>query len=95
MTNKIVAINDSAKNKKVEQTWSQTIRKGDVTKRVEVTCLDNGGYLVSINVYGHKGEGDKREYFDTTKRLYSETNPFDIEEEKDAVDVLLENLIKK
>lgn len=75
------------KKKKVE-TWSQSTKIGDVTKRLEVEKLANGGFLVVFNKYG---TDDKGKYVDKTVKTYSENNPLDVEE-ADALSSVFDNL---
>lgn len=83
--NKETAIDKSIKEEKVE-TWSNTIKKGNWTKRIDVEKLYNKGYLITLNIYG---EDKKGKYKDTTRKMYSETNPLE-EEVSDP----MENLFK-
>jgi len=58
------------------KTWSQSVRKDELTKDITVEELDNGGYLVVICKYGEDKKGN---YKSITRKFYSETNPLDDE----------------
>lgn len=82
----------SAKNEKNRQTWRETTEKNGVTKEISVEELDNGGYLVRINIYGDiKDKKGVYHYYSTDKKLYSEENP--LEPDNDPLDKLVDSLI--
>lgn len=92
MANKISekAIVDVSKKKKRE-TWTHSIRKGDLSKTMEVEELDGGGYLVTVRL---EGPNKKGEWEYTTKKLYSETNPLDIEQPEDPLTKMANLLVR-
>lgn len=66
---------------KKDETWAQTIRKGDITESIRVEKLDNEGYLVVLERYGYeKGDKKHQKYISSTKKLFSEINPLDTDE---------------
>ncbi len=71
-----------ALEKEKVETWSQRTEKDGVTECISVEKLANHGYLVTLNKYGRKG--NKGDYFDVSRKLYSDTNPLDKDEESDT-----------
>ena len=73
-------------SEKKKETWSQSAKKGNLTRSINVEKLDNGGYLVTIEMYGYKPDDKKQEkYISSTSKLYSETNPLDEDETNDPI----------
>lgn len=58
----------------------KTIKIGDITKSVCVEEVENG-FIVTIDKYGYKGEGENREYYSECKKYISEKNPLEGETE--------------
>jgi hypothetical protein len=85
---------DSTLKGNKQDTWSSCTEKDGVTERITVEKLSNVGYLVTLNKYGKKN--DKEGYFDYTKKLYSENNPLDPDDDESPIDQLFKTLsIKK
>ena len=83
MADKVLATNSETKK---EETWSQTIKRGDITSSIRVEKLDNTGYLVTIEKYGYSKKDSKHEhYINETTKLYSLTNPLDNDETDDPI----------
>ena len=79
-----------SKKQKERKTWSKETRSNNTTERVSVEELDGGGYLVIVNKYVHKQNG---EYFDETKKFYSEGNP--LEPQESIIDKVFDALTRK
>jgi len=76
------------KDKKVNR-WSQSFRNGDMTREIEVEELDNGGYLVTLSRNGYENKGTKKEkWVSDSRKVYSETNPLDKDENDNPIDQL-------
>lgn len=81
-------------NKTKQETWEQSTKNGDTTECIRVEKLYNQGYLVTLSKYGYKGTDSKREYYDVTRKLYSETNPLDKDESDDPFTSIFKTLGK-
>jgi len=79
------------KPKKKRRTWSKETRVDDLTERVSVEELDNGGFLVVVNKYGNKKNG---EYFDESNKYFSEDNPLEPVEEEPVEEKVFNSLIR-
>ena len=64
----------------------KTVTKGDITKELVVEEVENG-FIICIEESGHKGEGEKKEYYCDEKKYISKTNPLDDKEDKSAKEV--------
>jgi hypothetical protein len=53
-----------------------SVTKDGVTKTFRVEEVENG-YVVTVNEYGYRGEGDKKEHYDESRKYISTTNPLD------------------
>jgi hypothetical protein len=51
-----------------------------ITVRVCVVKVENG-YICQKSISGHRGEGEKREYFDDQKTYITTKNPFEGDQE--------------
>lgn len=78
-----------SKEQKTRKTWSQTVRRGDNSKTINVEELDNGGYLVTVDL---NGKDKKGEWTYITKKYYSETNILDSDETDDPINIFYKQL---
>lgn len=75
---------DSSKEKKY--TFSKRIRKGDITKELQVEQVENG-FIITISEDGYKTNAKgERNYYDTRKKYISEINPLEDKKEKKESD---------
>lgn len=75
--------------KKPRLSWSKTVEKDGWTTTTRVEKLDNTGFLVSINIYGSNKKGV---YKDVSRKVYSETNPLEEEEQNDPLKTLFDSI---
>ena len=91
MANKESKINDKVFEQKKAETWSQSTKKGDWTETIEVERLANTGYLVILSKYGTDEKGNYKSH---SKKIYSETNPLDLDESDSPIMKLSKMLIR-
>lgn len=75
----------SPNKKKKRETWSQTKRIGDKTEEINVEKLDNNGYLVVISKSWYDSKG---QWHNQDKKIYSDSNPLDSNENDNPIDQL-------
>lgn len=76
--NKEVSVSSNAE----KGTWRKSITKDNITKTVEVRKIENG-YIITAGSHGRKkNDKGEEEWFDTTKEIFSKTNPLEDEEDE-------------